>query len=117
MNDIASSFFLKGGNEMRYLLTFIVCDIVFGLAMYGYIWVQWHTFKKLIANHGWSLECANPTLLRDIWRWFVPIYGLLMYMTVGIILEQMAYTSKRDCGNRLEVSVFGYDSVYSEPVE
>ena len=99
-----------------FLLGILAWDIVFGVAMYAYIWLQWHTEKRLIEAHGWDMELANPSEISDIWRWFVPIYGPVMFLVAGTLLQEMAFRSMLDCKGRIEVSVLGFSFVYQQPI-
>lgn len=84
--------------------------------MYAYLLLQWHTEKWLIEAHGWDMELANPSELSDIWRWFVPVYGIVMYVVAGTILAEMAFRDKRDCNGRIVVNMLGFDFVYQQPI-
>ena len=98
------------------LLGILAWDVVLGIAMYAYIWLQWHTEKRLIAAHGWDMELANPSEISDIWRWFVPIYGPVMFLVAGTLLQEMAFRSKLDCKGKIEVNVLGFSFIYQQPI-
>ena len=98
------------------LMTLVAWDAILGIAMYAYLLLQWHTEKWLIKAHGWNIDYANPAELRDIWRWFIPVYGFVMYVVAGTIVEEMAFKDKRDCNGRIVVNVLGFDFVYQQPI-
>lgn len=98
------------------LLGILAWDVVLGVAMYAYIWLQWHTEKRLIAEHGWDMELANPSEFRDIWRWFVPIYGMIMFPVAGTIVEELAFREKRECNGKIVVKIFGFEFTYQQPI-
>ena len=98
------------------LLGILAWDVILGVAMYAYIWLQWQTEKRLIEAHGWDMELANPSEISDIWRWFVPIYGPVMFLVAGTLLQEMAFRSKLDCKGKIEVSVLGFNFVYRQPI-
>ena len=98
------------------LLGILAWDVILGVAMYAYLLLQWHTEKRLIKAHGWDMEFANPSEISDIWRWFVPIYGPLMFLVAGTILQEMAFRNKLDCKGRIEVSVLGFSFIYQQPI-
>lgn len=98
------------------LLGILAWDVVLGVAMYAYLLLQWHTEKRLIEAHGWDMELANPSEISDIWRWFIPVYGFVMYVVAGTIVEEMAFKNKRDCNGRIVVNVLGFDFVYQQPI-
>ena len=98
------------------LLGILAWDVVLGVAMYAYLLLQWHTEKRLIEAHGWDMEFANPSEISDIWRWFVPIYRMFMFLVAGTLLQEMAFRSKLDCKGRIEVSVLGFSFIYQQPI-
>lgn len=98
------------------LLGILAWDVVLGIAMYAYIWLQWHTEKCLIAAHGWDMDYANPSELRDIWRWFVPIYRMFMFPVAGTIVEELAFREKRECNGKIVVKIFGFEFIYQQPI-
>ena len=98
------------------LLGILAWDVVLGVAMYAYLLLQWHTEKRLIEAHGWDMELANPSEISDIWRWFVPIYGPLMFLVAGTIVEEMAFREKRECNGKIVVKVFGFEFTYRQPI-
>ena len=95
----------------------VLWDVVFGLAMYLYMILQWRLDKDRIQKNGWNLEWANPTRLRDAWHYFVPFKGIWLYLAVGSITQDMAFTNKKDCNGAITVRILGFDVTYREPVE
>lgn len=102
---------------MKIVAMAVLWDAVLGLAMYLYMVRQWHTTKDHIQRNGWNLEWANPTRLRDAWHYFVPIKGIWLYLAVGSITQDMAFTNKKDCNGAITVRILGFDVTYREPVE
>ena len=84
--------------------------------MYAYIWLQWHTEKRLIEAHGWDMELANPSEISDIWRWFVPIYRMFMFLVAGTVVEELAFREKRECNGKIVVKIFGFEFTYQQPI-
>ena len=98
------------------LLSFAIYEVTVGVAMYAYLLLQWHTEKWLVKAHGWNIDYANPAELRDIWRWFVPIYRMFMFPVAGTIVEEMAFRSKLDCKGKIVVKIFGFEFIYQQPI-
>ena len=98
------------------LLGILAWDVILGVAMYAYIWLQWQTEKRLIEAHGWDMELANPSEISDIWRWFVPIYRMFMFPVAGTIVEELAFREKRECNGKIVVKVFGFEFTYRQPI-
>ena len=94
----------------------ILWDVVIGLAMYLYLLMEWNSYKRMIEKRGWNLTWANPTMLRDAWHYFVPVFGIGLYLIAGSVLEEMAFTNKRDCNGRITVRVLNFDATYQEPI-
>lgn len=94
----------------------ILWDVVIGLAMYLYLLLEWNSYKRMIEKRGWNLAWANPTMLRDAWHYFVPVFGIGLYLIAGSVLEEMTFTNKRDCNGRITVRVLNFDATYQEPV-
>jgi hypothetical protein len=55
-------------------------------------------------------------MLRDAWHYFVPVFGVGLYLIAGSVLEEMAFTSKRDCNGRITVRVLNFEATYQEPI-
>lgn len=100
-----------------YIVAMVVLwDVVIGLAMYLYLLLEWHSYKRMIEKRGWNLSWANPTMLRDAWHYFVPVFGVGLYLIAGSVLEEMTFTNKRDCNGRITVRVLNFDATYQEPI-
>lgn len=99
-----------------FLVWFLIYEVVVGVSMYSYLWLQWKTEKTLIEKHGWDMYYANPTEPSDIWRWFVPIYRIFMFMVAGTIVEEMAFREKRECNGKIAVEIFGFEFIYQQPI-
>lgn len=102
---------------MKIVAMAVLWDVVLGLAMYLYMVVQWKLKSSLIQKQGWNLEWANPARLRDAWHYFVPLKGIGLYLIAGSIIEEMAFTSKKDSNGAITVRLLGFDATYREPVE
>ena len=102
---------------MKIVAMAVLWDVVLGLAMYLYMILQWHTSKDRIQSNGWNLEWANPTMLRDAWHYFIPLYGIGAYLFAGSITQEMAFIKKKDCNGIITVRLLGFDATYREPVE
>ena len=98
------------------LIGILAWDVILGVAMYAYIWLQWQTEKRLIEAHGWDMEFANPSEISDIWRWFVPFYRMFMFPVAGTVVEEMAFREKRECNGKIVVKVFGFEFTYRQPI-
>lgn len=98
------------------LLGILAWDVVLGVAMYAYLLLQWHTEKRLIKAHGWDMEFANPSEISDIWRWFVPIYRMIMFLVAGTVVEELAFREKRECKGKIVVKIFGFEFIYQQPI-
>ena len=99
-----------------FLVWFLTYEVVVGVAMYAYLLLQWHTEKRLIEAHGWNMELANPSEISDIWRWFVPIYRMIMFPVAGTIVEELAFREKRECNGKIVVKIFGFEFIYQQPI-
>ena len=102
---------------MKIVVMAVLWDVVFGLAMYLYMVLQWQTIKNRVQSNGWNLEYANPTMLRDAWHYFVPFKGIWLYLIAGSITQEMAFTNKKDCNGAITIRLLGFDATYREPVE
>ena len=117
MADMASSFFICKEERLKtFLVWFLTYEVVVGVSMYAYLLLQWHTEKRLIEAHGWDMEFANPSEISDIWRWFVPIYRMIMFPVAGTIVEELAFREKRECNGKIVVKIFGFEFTYQQPI-
>ena len=85
-----------------------------GLALFGYIWLEWMLNKNKIAANGWNLRMCTPFEPKVVNLLFlVPVVRVLWYRYVGDFLTQVSNIKKE---NRPEIRVkfFRYDVVYRE---
>lgn len=80
------------------ILTFIALwEFGMGLALLGYIWLEWMTNKEKIEANGWNLDHCTP--FEPWWTpfiFFVPILRVGWYLTTGELLEQLSRIRKTD---------------------
>ena len=97
------------------ILTFILLwDFGMGLALFGYIWLEWMLNKDKIAANGWNLRMCTPFEPKVVNLLFlVPVVRILWYLCIGDFLTQVSYIKKE---NRPEIRVkfLRYDVVYRE---
>lgn len=113
MADMASSFSLRR-KTMKLLMMALLWEIGMGLALLGYIWIEWMLNKDKIAANGWNLRMCTPFEPKVVNLLFlVPVVRILWYQFVDDFLTQVSNIKKE---NRPEIRVkfFSYDVVYRE---
>ena len=82
---------------MKILVIIALWEFGFGLALLGYIWLEWMTCKNRIAANGWNLDHCTP--FEPWWApfiFFVPVLRVGWYLTTGELIEQLARFKKSD---------------------
>lgn len=99
---------------MRIIAFILLWEFGMGLALFGYIWLQWMTSKKRIEANGWNLRMCTPFEPKVVnFLFLVPVIRILWYLCVGDFLTQVSDIKKE---NRPEIHVkfLRYDVVYRE---
>ena len=80
------------------ILTFIALwEFGMGLALLGYIWLEWMTNKDKIAANGWNLDHCTP--FEPWWAsliFFIPVLRIVWYLTTGELIEQLSRIQKSE---------------------
>ena len=82
---------------MRILAFILLWEFGMGLALFGYIWLQWMTSKERIEANGWKLIHCTP--FEPWWApaiFLVPGVRIFWYLLTGDLLTQLAATKKTD---------------------
>lgn len=99
---------------MKILAFILLWELGMGLALFGYIWLEWMLNKDKIAANGWNLRKCTPFEPKAVNLLFlVPVVRILWYLCVGDFLTQASDLKKE---NRPEIHVrfLDYDVVYKE---
>ena len=99
---------------MKILVIIALWEFGFGLALLGYIWLEWMTNKRRIEANGWNLRNCTPFEPKVVNLLFlVPVVRILWCLYVGDFLTQASDLKKE---NRPEIHVrfLDYDVVYKE---
>lgn len=82
---------------MKILAFALLWEIGMGLALLGYIWIEWKFSKKKIVDNGWNLNRCTP--FEPWWApfiFFVPVLRVGWYLTTGELIEQLARIKKSE---------------------
>lgn len=97
------------------ILTFILLwELGMGLALFGYIWLEWMLNKEKFVANGWTLRRCTPfePAYANV-LFFIPLIRIFWYLCVGDFLCQIANLKKAD-HPEIHVRFLNYEVIYSE---
>lgn len=99
---------------MEIIAFILLWEFGMGLALLGYIWLEWMFNKDKFVANGWTLRRCTPFEPKIVNLLFlVPVIRILWYLCVGDFLTQIASLKKAD-HPEIHVRFLDYEVIYSE---